>query len=479
MKVLLINPPRYHNLPVIREDRCEIVNRYLVNPPYSLIQIGAVLKERGQDVRVIDANCENLTYKEVGIKIGGFKPDIVAFRFTPATINEDMETAKITKSVCPDAVTVGMCWTLKTFAEKIITDNKDLDVYLKGEYGTYETIFLKLAEAVEGGLPLETVGGISFKKGDGVVSTVSCTTEYLEEPPVPAYELLPPLKKYYISPRHGRHSPFTIIYTSMGCPYSCIFCVTRETQQRRRSVENVMRELKYLKENHDLKCVFFMDETFTMDRQRTVDLCSAIIESGFDLNWYTSTRVDKVDKQLLELMRRAGCRNISFGIESGSQTILDKSQKGVTVERALESIKMVKDAGIGVHLSFIIGLPGENRDTFKETMNFVKKALPSMAQFNVAVPYPGTPLYGMAMSNGWLENEPEYAQLQHHISLMRTEEMTIQEIEKARKKAYRALYFNPLWIISQLRNLDELSLYIRYYFKGLGMYLVRGMKHSH
>jgi len=83
------------------------------------------------------------------------------------------------------------------------------------------------------------------------------------------------------------------------------------------------------------------------------------------------------------------------------------------------------------------------------------------------------------MSNGWLENETEYAQLQHHISLMRTEEMTIQEIEKARKKAYRALYFNPLWIISQLRNLDELSLYIRYYFKGLGMYLVRGMKHSH
>ena len=479
MKVLFVNPPRYNGLPVIREDRCEIVNRYLINPPYSLIQIASVLREKGQEIQVIDANCENLYYSKVQERIRESKPDIVAFRFTPTTIEADMETAKITKSLYPDAVTIGMCWTLKRFAEKIIKDNKDLDIYLKGEYGTYETIFLELIEAIDQGLPLDTIKGTSLRRGDDVISTGSHTAGYLYEPPIPAYDLLPPLSKYHISPKHSRHSPFTIMYTSMGCPYSCIFCVMRETKWRRRSVENVMKEITYLKNEHFLKCIFFMDETFTMDRQRTGDLCKALIDNKIDLTWYTSTRVDKVDKELLEVMRKSGCRSISFGIESGNQKILDYAKKGVKVEQAMNAVKMVKEAGMGVHLSFIVGLPGENWKTFKETVDFLKKTSPTMAQFNVAVPYPGTPLYDLALSKGWIDKALDYTQLQHQVSIMRTEEMTTEEIEEARKKAYRALYFNPRWVLSQFSNFEELALTIRYYLKCLGMYLLHGMKHSH
>jgi len=481
MRIVFVNPPRYDGLSVIREDRCEIVNRYLVSPPYSLIQIASVLREKGQEVQVIDANCENLSYPEVQEGIGEMEPDIVAFRFTPTTIEADMETSKITKSLYPDAVTVGMCWTLKRFAEKIISDNKDLDIYLKGEYGTYEAIFLELIEAMNQLLPLDTVRGISFRRGGDVISTGprSWNASDLYEPPIPAYDLLPSLSKYYISPKHSRHFPFTIMYTSMGCPYSCIFCVMRETKWRRRSVESVMKEIAYLKNEHDVKCIFFMDETFTMDRKRTVDLCQALIENRFDLTWYTSTRVDKVDKELLELMRKAGCRSISFGIESGSQKILDYAKKGVKVEQAMEAVKMVKEADMSVHLSFIIGLPGENWKTFKETTDFAKKALPSMAQFNVATPYPSTPLYDLALSNSWIEKELDYTQLQHQVSIMRSEEMTTEEIEQARQKAYRSLYFNLRWILSQLSNFEDLSLAIRYYLKCLGMYLLHGMNHSH
>ena len=479
MKVLFVNPPRYDGLPVIREDRCEIVNRYLVNPPYSLIQIASVLRKKGEEVQVIDANCENLSYSEVKNRIRDYKPDIVAFRFTPTTIEVDMETAKITKTLYPDAVTVCMCWTLKRFAEKIIKDNKDLDIFLKGEFGSYETIFFELIEVIDQGLPLDKVKGISFRKGDDVISTGPPTIGSFYEPPIPAYDLLPPLSKYYISPKHSRHSPFTIMYTSSGCPYSCIFCVMRETTWRERSVENVMKEITYLKNEHGLKCIFFMDETFTMDRSRTMDLCKALIEKKIDLTWYTSTKVDKVDKELLELMREAGCRSISFGIESGSQKILDFAKKDIKVEQAMEAINMVKAAGIGVHLSFIIGLPMENWKTFKETLDFVKKASPTMAQFNVAVPYPGTPLYDLALSNGWIDKDLDYTQLKHQKSIMRTEEMTKEDIEKARKKAYRSLYFNPRWILSQFSNFDDLSLTIKYYLKCLVMYLLLGMKHSH
>lgn len=479
MKVLFVNPPRYDSLPVIREDRCEIVNRYLVTPPYSLIQIASIVREKGEEVQVIDANCENLSYSELQGRMRESKPDIVAFRFTPTTIEADMETAKITKSLYPNAVTVGMCWTLKRLAGKIIGDYKDLDIYLKGEYGTYETIFLELIETIDQGLTLDMIKGIFLRRGDDVISTGSHTEGYFYEPPIPAYDLLPPLSKYYISPKHSRHSPFTIMYTSMGCPYSCIFCVMRETKWRRRSVENVMKEITYLKNEHRLKCVFFMDETFTMDRQRTVGLCKALIDNEIDLTWYTSTRVDKVDKELLELMSKAGCRSISFGIESGSQKILDYAKKEVKVGQAMNAVKMVKEVGMGVHLSFIVGLPGENWKTFKETVAFLKKTSPTMAQFNVAVPYPGTPLYNVALSKGWIDKPLDYTQLQHQVSIMRTEEMTTEEIEKARKKAYRALYFNPRWVLSQFSNFEDLSLSIRYYLKCLGMFLLHGMKHSH
>jgi len=479
MRVLFVNPPRYDGLPVIREDRCEIVNRYLLNPPYSLIQIASVLRENDERVQVIDANCENLSYSKVRERLKESKPDIVAFRFTPTTIEADMETAKITKSLYPDALTVGMCWTLKRFAEKIIRDNKDLDIYLRGEYGTYEAIFLELVEAMEEGLPLDTVRGISLRRGGDAISTEPFEADNVYDPPIPAYDLLPSLGKYHISPKHSRHSPFTIMYTSMGCPYGCIFCVMRETTWRKRSVENVMREINYLKNEHDLRCIFFMDETFTMDRESTADLCKALAEDKLDVTWYTSTRVDKVDRELLELMKKAGCRSISFGIESGSQKILDSAKKGIKVIQAMESIEMTKQAGIGVHLSFIVGLPGENWGTFEETVDFVRRASPTMAQFNVAVPYPGTPLYDSALAKGWIDEEIDYTQLQHQASIMRTEEMTTEEIERARKKAYRSLYFNPSWILSQFGNFEDMSLSIRYYLKCLGMYLLRGMRHSH
>ena len=479
MRVLFVNPPRCGGLPVIREDRCEIVNRYLVSPPYSLIQIASVLRGRGHDVQVIDANCEDLTCSEVRERMAEGQPDAVAFRFTPTTIVADMETANIAKSLHPDAPTIGICWTLKRFAEQIIRDHPNLDVYARGEYGSYESIFLELVESIDHGSSLKTVSGISFRNDDVVVSTADRSDGYLTDPPIPAYDLLPPLSRYHISPKHSKHSPFTIMYTSMGCPYGCTFCVIRKTKWRARSVENVMREITHLKDEHGLRCVFFMDETFTMERQRTLELCEALMDDSVDLRWYTSTRVDKVDREMLELMRGAGCRAISFGIESGSQEILDNAKKGVTVQQSMEAIDLVKEAGMGVHLSFIVGLPGENQETLKETNRFVSEALPTMAQFNVAVPYPGTPLYDLAVSNGWIEKELDYTQLQHQVSIMRTGEMTMEEIEEARKRAYRSLYFNPRWLLSQLSNLEDISLTVRHYLKSLGMYLLHGMKHSH
>jgi radical SAM superfamily enzyme YgiQ (UPF0313 family) len=483
MKILFVNPPRYNGLPVIREDRCEIVNRYLVTPPYSLIQIASVLREHNQEVYLIDANCEDLPHYKIREEMERSYPDIVVFRFTPTTFKTDMVTARIAKFLNPKITTVGLCWTLRSYAENILKNNIDLDAYLIGEYGNYEVTFLNLVRALSGKGNLNGVKGVVFRKGENIISTEPCTEEFNGELPLPAYDLLPPLSKYYISPKHSRHSPFTIIYTSKGCPYNCIFCVVRNTKWRERSVRSIMKEVTYLKDEHDLKCVFFMDELFTMNRQRTVDLCRELMDKKVDLTWYCSTRVDRVDRNLLELMRNAGCEAISFGIESGSQKILDYARKKVKVKQAKVAIKIVKDAGIKTHLSFIIGLPGENWSTFRETIGFVKETLPTMAQFNVAVPYPGTKLYELAVEKGWIEKELDLTQLCHQKATMRTDAMTTEDLEKARKMAYKLLYFNSAWIFENikwiLKRPNDFLLIIRHYAKSLNNYLVHEMEHAH
>lgn len=145
----------------------------------------------------------------------------------------------------------------------------------------------------------------------------------------------------------------------------------------------------------------------------------------------------------------------------------------------MEAVKMTKKAGMDIHLSFIIGLPGETWNTVSETIRFVKKAKPAMAQFNTAIPFPGTPLYNIALQNGWMKEIENYKVLCHQKAPMRNSDMTSEEILRARKMAYKALYFNPSWILSQFRNLNELSLSLSYYAKCLKMYIYHKMEYSH
>ena len=136
MKVLLVNPPKVEGLGVIREDRCEITDQVTTLPPYSLLQMAALLREKSHEVSLIDANGTNLSYEKLTQKMSNLSFDALIFRFTPTTFREDMHVAKISKSISKDIVTIGLCWTLKSFARKIINDINELDFYITGDYIT-------------------------------------------------------------------------------------------------------------------------------------------------------------------------------------------------------------------------------------------------------------------------------------------------------------------------------------------------------
>jgi anaerobic magnesium-protoporphyrin IX monomethyl ester cyclase len=479
LKVLLVNPPRFEGIPVIREERCEITERYSVLPPYSLLQIASILRNNGHKVELIDANGLNLAWDQLNAQMNIIDYEVLIFRFTPTTFDEDNKAASVSKQSHPKAWTIGICCTLYTVPKEVLQGSPDLDIYIGHEY---EVVAPAVVDALSGGADLSSVEGIAYRKGSNlrVTEDVESLADW-DSMPLPAYDLLGSLRPYFINTPHG--SPFTTMYTSKGCPYSCIFCTVRNTPVRKRSAESVLEELRYLKKKFNIKMVSFFDETFTLDRPRVIAICDALKKEKLKVIWYCNTRVNLVDSALLKLMYEAGCRGLSFGIESGSQEILDRARKGTTVKQAENAVKWAKEAGIKVLCSFIIGLPGENLRTAEETINFVKRTLPTGAQFNVAVPYPGSDLYRIAINKGWIKKDIDWRQMFQHESIMRTDRLDNESLNRARKKAYRALYFNPKWWLQNtghtLRHLEDLPLATRYSFKIMINFILRKMEHGH
>lgn len=481
MKVLLLNPPRYQAIPVIREDRCESTERNSVIPPYSLMQLAAILREKGHEVALIDANGEGISYQDVKRRLMGQGPfDALVFRFTPTTFDHDLKGAELTKEIDARIITIGLCWTLQSFAQEILESNDSLDVYALGDSEiTVPDLVDALAQGGQEGL--RVVKGLYYKlRGEVIYTGVPNVDIDYDTLPTPAFELVN-MHRYYNNTK--RNTCFTIVYTSKGCPYSCIYCTVRRTKWKAKSAERVIEEICHLFRDHGIKEVGFFDETFTLDRQRVVAICQGLLNKGVDVIWYCNTRVDRVDPKLLKLMRKAGCRGISYGMESGSQVILDNAKKGHTVEQARNAIKWAREVGIKTYAAFMVGLPGENRDTIRETMKFIKDALPNGAQFNVAVPYPGTELYEIAKTSGWIAENLDWRTLYQHRSVIATAQMSPTELDQARKVLYRSLYFNPRWVLKNIkfliRNPGDIPIAIRYYLRSLKSYLVYGMKHGH
>jgi anaerobic magnesium-protoporphyrin IX monomethyl ester cyclase len=479
LNVLLVNPPRFHELPVIREERCEITDRDSLIPPYSLLQIAAILRENGHKVSLIDANVSNLKWQDLLEKMSAQKFDLLIFRFTPTTFEWDLKTATLSKSISPKSVTAGICWTLSTVPKVVLESSKDLDVYILHES---DKVVPSLAMALSERKNLSTVLGIAYRDGN-VIQVNERTTPNLnmDSLPIPAYDLLPSLTHYFVNTPQG--SAFTILYSSKGCPFSCIYCTERKTQLKKRSAESILKELRYLRKKYDVRVVSFFDETFTFDRNRAITIAESIHKENLGISWYCNTRVNLVDPELLKILYAGGCRGMSFGIESGSQIILDNAEKGTTVKQAENAIRWAKAAGIKVLCSFIIGLPGENWDTVNQTIAFIKRTLPTGAQINVAVPYPGTRLFEIAKKNNWIVKGMGWDKMYQHESIMRTAELEPSELNEARRLVYRSLYFNPQWWLQNALFIaghpSDLRLATRYVNRILRNYVLHKMIHAH
>ena len=273
--------------------------------------------------------------------------------------------------------------------------------------------------------------------------------------PIPCHQLLP-ISKYNL-PFIGKR--YTFVTTSRGCPYECIFCrspILWNRKARSRSVKSIIKELDLLKK---LKIKNFLvhSDVFTVNRKIAIELCKTMINRKFKFKWICNSRVDTVDEELLIWMKKAGCWMINYGIESGSQKVLDRAKKGITVSQIKKAVILTKKIGIKVWGYFMIGLPGENWQTVDETIKLAKELPLDLANFAVAAPYPGTEFYKLAKRKGWLISSNWEDFDQNYSPIVNYPQISSQEICRAMKKAYLIWYLRPSAIYSLISGIKSWS----------------------
>lgn len=431
MKVLLINPP-------------DTASKYkfigLVAPTLGIAYIAAVLEEKGIDVKIIDGSALEMSWEDLEKEIPKYSPDLIAVTAVTPAIDQALRTAKIAKNTCPNAyVVLGGYHPTFTYNELLKNDFIDIVVCGEGEY-----TMLELAEAIESGRNLRKVKGIATKDFKTPPRPI---IENLDEIPFPARHLLP-MDKYKIL---NSKLPVGTLISGRGCPFKCSFCASSALhgqKLRLRSAKNIVDEIEHLIDDHDAEMIAFMDDTFTVNRKRVEEICTDMKKRNLDVYWGCTARVDTLSRNILEKMKDAGCITLFVGVESADQQRLDDLNKQTTIERIKKTFELTKELNVRTIASAVLGMPGDNRQSIKNTIKFVKSLNPSYAVFSLATPYPGTRFYMKAREENLIKIT-DWSKYSLMNPVLETVDCSLDELKNLQRKAFREFYLRPGYILRQ------------------------------
>lgn len=477
--IMLVNPPTPDGGIWIRtQHRVGRRSREnMVWPQVSLAQIAAMLAPVYR-VKIVDANAERIGWEEFTALLDKYRPRYYLTQVTAPTLENDLYGTFLAKA--RGASTIAFGTHVTPMPKETMRPYPSLDFILVGEpeltlrdlldhlEDKFEERSLEINKLFEkhdptykpsltkeGKVDLKGINGLVWRIGDEII--VNKTRQFipdLDDLPLPSHELLP-WQSYRMPLVKG---PFTFIVTSRGCPAACSYCIKHVSYQfsaRVRSPENIMAELWKLK-NLGLNSVHMYADLFTVNRDQVIGLCKLMIEQKINIRWTCNSRVDYVDEEMLNLMGQAGCWLISWGIESGNEQILKHARKGAYPEKAMQSLIWAKKAGIQNWGYFIIGLPGENEQTIRETIEFAKKLPLDIALFHVAAPYPGTPFFFEVVKNGWFRPGTRWEQVDMDKgTVLDYPDLTAERLLYWQKRAFREWAFRPQPILTYLKMLTS------------------------
>jgi radical SAM superfamily enzyme YgiQ (UPF0313 family) len=396
MKVLLIQPLHYYDGKT----------RPPTNFPIGLGYIAKVLVKFGHDVDVLDIWAHQYSNDQVLEKIKGIDHDVVGISALSTQYRYVKWLTSELKKHCRDKTKIVVGGALATLSPEIVLKNTQTDICVIGEG---EVTFREVVENTDS---LETIEGICFKQGGKIVRTPP--REYiknLDSIEFPAWDLF--LIETYIRtaaldlpvPEPGVRT--MSIIAGRGCPYNCRFCSKTFSGLRLRSVDNVIQEIKELIKRYDIARIHFCDELVLVNKKGVYELCDKI--EKLNIKWQCQGKVNLVDLDLLKRMKEAGCIAVGYGVESGSQKILDNMNKQQTVEQAKRAIRDAVEVGLHPIVQMIFGYPGETRETLRETIAFFEETpYVGRVPFFVSTPIPGTELYHHALEKGLITDEEKF-----------------------------------------------------------------------
>jgi anaerobic magnesium-protoporphyrin IX monomethyl ester cyclase len=465
MKTLLINPPRENeivgnNPTIIEEERG-------YNPPLGILYIAAYVEEQtAHEVAVIDAQVEELSYDALAKRISDYSPDVVGISAMTLCLFDVMKTIKTVREVSPGAKIVLGGPHVHLYPDETI-ELKGVDYLILGEG---EVSFVMLLDALEGKIPFSKVKGLVYREDGRVVKTgMSELVADLDIFPHPARHLVPYEKYTSIL---SELNPITTMFTSRGCPYKCTFCDRPHLGKRfrARSARSVVDEFIKCKEM-GIKFVLIYDDTFTVNKRRVMETCALLIKENVGLKFDIRARVDTMNTEMLKVLKEAGCTGIHYGVESGTDRILDVLDKSIN----LKLVRSVFDETMGMGMKtlgyFMIGCPTETRAEMDETIDFACRLKADYVHMTVLTPFPGTKIYEMALSEGVIESDvwrefaanpsadfvpPIYAGIYNR-----------EELMAILMQGYKKFYTRPGYIFNKLLELRSAKQFKKYVRAGL------------
>ncbi len=449
MKAHMINPPAALGVDMVREGRCmQRAGAWTaIWSPISLATIAAVLEREGIECRLDDCIIEGLGKEDTLKRAKDFEPDLFVINTSTPSIEHDIKLAADLKRLFPRAKTLAIGIHVTALPEESMALCPDLDAIVAGEP---ELTVRDAALAIRDNSPLEGIPGLIVSGKDGLIRGPEREKANLDELPIPAWGLIK--RELYTMPFSG--NPFLLIGTSRGCPHRCEFCadpVYYGHALRVKSPERIVDELRYIKDEYGIREFLFWSESFTLKRSWTKEVLERIIEANLGLAFVVNSRTDHVDLELLKLMKKAGCWMIGYGLESGSQEILDRMNKKTTLEQNANAVRWTKEAGLQATAHTVLGYPGETAETIKKTIDFVCSLPLDFAQFYCAVPFPGSKLYQEAIEKGWIV-DARWEMFEQNFAIISTPELPAEEIAKWRSVAYRRFYSDPGRVWRVLKN---------------------------
>jgi radical SAM superfamily enzyme YgiQ (UPF0313 family) len=456
MKVLLVNPPNNKtitsNVPQFLQEK----TAYL--PPLGLLYIASFVEQQKDcSVKIYDAVIYNTDYTTVARVAKDY--DVIGITTTTFTLIDAIETVKAIRRDNASAIIVLGGPHLAIFPQESIAI-PGVDFVLQGEG---EKSFAQLVELLaENSKEYSTVPGLYWKEEDQIKwNPKDSFIVNLDELPIPNRQLLD--YTFYhslLSKQKVEDHYVTTAFSSRGCPYKCIFCDRPNMGKafRSHSPQYVLDDISKALEL-GIREVIFYDDTFTIERERVNEICELILQRAIKIEWDVRARVNDVNRDMLALMKRAGCTRIHFGVESGNPDMMRILKKGITRERALQVFQDAHEVGIETLGYFMFGCPNETRSQMQETFDFALELNPDYAHFAILTPFPGTPLYSEAVQEGLYESDywQEFAQSPDPDFLPPTlpNTLTREELVLVLKKAYKKFYVRPKYIIKELLQVSS------------------------